>query len=143
MPISLSEDIHAYAGKIIGCHIAESNHPVPIRLSGFVSGSSSISPLCLTTEHDPVFVEFRDKVIAEHGSGGDLIDPVWSGLLGHGGLGYTYDTQLSAPTELYTDILLGLIRLKIKIILRTEESLELRRAFSDCFPNPSNTLETG
>ena len=107
-------NVFRYFAKLLCCHIAEDQSPVPIRLSEFSIGKHNINYVRLGMQRSKVFVQENKELFAAHG-----------GLVIHA------DKVTREPCAYYSTLTIGALQYIFFIELGEVELLEIKRFYPE------------
>jgi hypothetical protein len=114
-------DIFRYFGKLLGCHLADVNAPIPLYLSKFVAGTAGRNCIHIWTRFDPDF----EKITPAKSPEGKYIHAA------HGGLVISTKAPKLYPIEYRSTVSIGAIQFVFWYCLTIHEILETRIGHSD------------
>ncbi len=121
-------DVFRYFAKILCCHLAEIEAPIPIRLSGFAIGENPVNCIWLAVQHDRTYAEWAihsgDHAYAAHG-----------GLIVYG------DKVSGDANAFHSTISIGGVQYVFHLRLLTLEKLAIRFAHPRFFQWCRNQVE--
>jgi hypothetical protein len=133
-------NVFRYFSKLLSCHMAEVNAPIPVTLAKFSIGDNDINRIWLELKSDPTY-RYAVSFMGEHQ------------YAAHGGLIVYGDRNTSEPNAFHSTITVGPLQYVFHTRLDPLEKIEIRNKYPEFFewliskvreakdnPIPENTL---
>ncbi|MBL3619574.1 MAG: hypothetical protein JMN26_17895 [gamma proteobacterium endosymbiont of Lamellibrachia anaximandri] len=113
-------NVFRYFAKLLCCHIAEVNGPIPTTLSEFAIAKNSLNRIWLEVKNDPIYI-FATAQIGEYQ------------YAAHGGLVVYGDKDTNEANAFHSTVTVGPLQYVFHIRLESFEKVEIRKQYPDFF----------